>query len=105
MDFVTEFIRDNYFFVSFFIFVFGACVGSFLNVCIFRLPEEGRSIVRPRSQCPSCHTMIRWYDNIPIVSYILLKGKCRKCAAPISPQYIIVEALTGYIFVEYTPHG
>jgi len=73
---------------------FGAMIGSFLNVCIHRLPKE-ESVVKPGSHCPKCHTPIRFYDNIPILSYILLKGKCRHCQASISIQYPIVEAVTA----------
>lgn len=74
--------------------LFGAMVGSFLNVCIYRLPKE-ESIVRPGSHCPQCNNPIRFYDNIPILSYLLLRGKCRHCQAPISVQYPVVEAATA----------
>jgi len=74
--------------------VFGTFIGSFLNVCICRLPR-GESIVTPRSHCPHCQKMIGWYDNIPILSYLVLRGKCRGCKAPISLQYPLVEAVTG----------
>jgi len=74
--------------------VFGTFIGSFLNVCICRLPQ-GESIVTPRSHCPHCQKMIGWYDNIPILSYLVLRGKCRGCRAPISLQYPLVEAVTG----------
>lgn len=74
--------------------IFGAMIGSFLNVCISRLPKE-ESIVRPGSRCPKCNTPIQFYDNIPILSYILLKAKCRHCRAPISIQYPVVEAITA----------
>ena len=77
-----------------YIFLIGLCVGSFLNVCIFRLPAE-KSIVRPASACPHCGQTIRWYDNIPLISYILLRGRCRGCRAPISIRYPIVELLSG----------
>ncbi|MCS7049876.1 MAG: prepilin peptidase, partial [Verrucomicrobiae bacterium] len=80
------------------VFAFGAVVGSFLNVCIHRLPR-GRSIVSPPSHCPKCKQPIRWSDNIPIVSYVLLSGRCRHCHEPISPRYVIVEALTAVFFV------
>ena len=73
------------------VMLFGAVVGSFLNVVILRLPNPGESIVFPASRCPQCHTPIRWYDNIPIISYILLRRKCRHCGAPISWQYPLVE--------------
>ena len=78
-------------------FVFGTVVGSFLNVCIYRLPR-GLSIVRPGSRCPECKEPIRPYDNIPILSYILLKGRCRHCGARISARYPLVETLNGILY-------
>jgi len=78
--------------------IFGLVVGSFLNVCIFRLPREGMSIVKPRSHCPLCLSPIHWYDNIPVISFIILGGKCRVCRKPISLRYPLVEILTGVIF-------
>lgn len=72
-------------------FVFGALIGSFLNVVILRLPAEDESIVFPSSRCPQCRTKIKWYDNIPIVSFILLRRRCRSCGAMISWQYPAVE--------------
>jgi leader peptidase (prepilin peptidase)/N-methyltransferase len=75
-------------------FVFGALWGSFLNVCIVRFPA-GRSVVRPSSRCQHCETPIRPYDNIPIVSYLWLRGRCRACKARFSPRYLVVEVLTG----------
>jgi leader peptidase (prepilin peptidase) / N-methyltransferase len=84
--------------------VLGAIVGSFLNVCISRLPKE-ESIVRPGSHCPKCKTPIQYYDNIPLLSYLLLGGKCRHCKAPISIQYPIVEAITAlssfFLFITF----
>ena len=77
--------------------IFGTCVGSFLNVCIWRLPRN-KSIVTPRSFCPHCQTPIRGYDNIPLISYLVLKRKCKNCGKRISPRYFIVELLTGMIF-------
>ncbi len=77
-----------------FAFLLGAVVGSFLNVCICRLPEE-KSVVSPPSACPLCGAQIRWYDNIPIVSFLLLRARCRSCSAPISWRYPLVEALNG----------
>ena len=74
--------------------IIGAMVGSFLNVCICRLPK-GESIITPRSHCPQCQTLIRFYDNIPLLSYLLLRGKCRSCRAPISIQYPTVEGVTA----------
>ena len=75
-------------------FVFGACIGSFLNVCIYRIPA-GTSIVRPPSSCPRCKNEIAFYDNIPILSWLLLLGKCRACGAPIAVRYPLVELMTG----------
>ena len=77
-----------------FLFVLGAIIGSFLNVCIWRMPRE-ESIVRPGSHCTSCNKLIAWHDNIPIVSYLALAGRCRACKAGFSPRYLMVEALTG----------
>jgi len=82
-------------FIVIYIFLFGMCIGSFMNVCIYRLPLE-KSIADPaRSVCPSCGNMIKYYDNIPVLSYLWLKGRCRHCSAPISLRYPLVEALTG----------
>lgn len=77
-------------------FIFGAVVGSFLNVCIFRIPA-GRSIAFPPSHCLRCHAPIMWYDNIPMISYLILTGKCRKCKEPISFRYPMVELLTALL--------
>jgi leader peptidase (prepilin peptidase) / N-methyltransferase len=85
-----------------FAFVLGLLVGSFLNVCISRLPRENpaeRSILTPRSHCPHCKTPIAWYHNIPLLSYLLLKGRCASCKARISPIYPAVEFLTGLLFL------
>jgi leader peptidase (prepilin peptidase)/N-methyltransferase len=79
--------------------VFGLTIGSFLNVCIFRLPRNCMSIVKPRSRCPKCLTWIAWYDNLPVVSWTLLGGKCRHCRNPISIRYTLVELLTGALFL------
>jgi len=78
-------------------FAVGLAVGSFLNVCIARLPQ-GESVVKPRSRCPECHRPIRWYDNIPLLSWALLRGRCRDCRAPISWQYPAVELATATWF-------
>ncbi|NPA95030.1 MAG: prepilin peptidase [Thermodesulfobacteria bacterium] len=79
-----------------FIFLVGLCVGSFLNVCISRIPAK-ESVVYPASRCPRCGHTLAWWENIPIVSYIFLKGKCSGCKARISIQYPIVELLTGLV--------
>ena len=78
-------------------FPFGLIVGSFLNVCIHRLPLH-ESIVWPASRCPHCHAELRAYDNIPLLSYLLLGGRCRACGGPISVQYPAIELLTGLVF-------
>jgi leader peptidase (prepilin peptidase)/N-methyltransferase len=79
-----------------FAFIFGAAIGSFLNVCIFRIPAE-ESIVKPLSQCPHCHHPIRFYDNIPIISFILLHARCRDCGGKISWRYPLVELITALL--------
>ena len=83
----------------------GASVGSFLNVCVHRLPDR-RSIVRPGSACPACGHPIAWHDNIPLLSYVLLRGRCRHCRARISPRYPLVEAATALLFaLLFARHG
>jgi len=77
--------------------VFGLIIGSFLNVVIHRLPR-GESVVRGRSHCPACGRTLAWYDLVPVVSYLALRGRCRSCGAPISPRYPLVELLTGAVF-------
>jgi len=77
-------------------FVLGALLGSFANVCILRIPR-GQSIVRPPSHCGSCGAPVRWYDNLPIVSYLLLRGRCRACGVSFSPRYLFVELATGLL--------
>ncbi len=81
-----------------FFFLFGIVIGSFLNVCITRIPE-GVSIVTPQSRCPRCETPIKAYDNVPILGWLWLNGRCRSCGFPISPMYPLVELLTGMFFV------
>jgi leader peptidase (prepilin peptidase) / N-methyltransferase len=76
----------------------GMMLGSFMNVCIYRLPR-GLSPVRPRSSCPSCGHILSWYENVPVVSYLVLRGRCRACRAWISPMYPIVEFITGAVFL------
>ena len=84
--------------IPFLFFLFGIIFGSFLNVCISRIPE-GLSIVSPGSRCPRCLAPIKPYDNIPVIGWLLLRGKCRNCALPISPMYPLVEFTTGLVFV------
>lgn len=76
---------------------FGLLIGSFLNVCIVRIPK-GESVVTPRSHCPRCNHMITWYENIPVLSYLFLRGKCSGCGLPISALYPTIEAITGLLF-------
>jgi leader peptidase (prepilin peptidase)/N-methyltransferase len=83
-----------------FLFVLGACVGSFLNVVVWRLPR-GESLITPPSHCPKCNTALAWYDNVPVFGWIFLKGRCRYCREPISARYPIIEAITGGLFVLY----
>lgn len=91
---------------SFASFVLGAVVGSFLNVVILRLPAEGESIVFPPSRCPVCKTEIRWYDNIPLISFLFLQGKCRSCKTRISLQYPLVELCMALLSLAlYTKSG
>jgi len=81
-----------------FLFAVGGCVGSFLNVVVYRLPRD-KSLVAPPSSCPACGRGIRFYDNIPLISWLLLAGKCRYCKARISPRYLVIELLTALVFV------
>ncbi|RUM37971.1 MAG: prepilin peptidase [Desulfobulbus sp.] len=83
--------------IHFFSFLFGAVVGSFLNVVILRLPDPGQSIVFPGSHCPECNTELHWYENIPVLSYLVLRGKCRTCKTRISAQYPLVELCMGLL--------
>lgn len=80
------------------IFIFGLCLGSFLNVCICRIPQE-KSVIWPPSACPNCHGRIKWYDNIPVLSWFLLQAKCRNCKLPVSVVYPVIELLTGFFFL------
>ncbi len=84
-------------------FVCGTCVGSFLNVCLYRVPL-GRSVISPRSHCLSCSSQLAWYDNLPLVSYMILGGRCRTCGARFSFRYFFVEALTGLLSVLIVYH-
>jgi leader peptidase (prepilin peptidase)/N-methyltransferase len=85
-------------YIDFCVFLFGAAIGSFLNVCIYRMPI-GKSIVSPPSACPSCGKFICWFDNIPLVSYLALRGRCRHCGAKFTARYVLVELLTALMFL------
>lgn len=89
--------------IAFIFFIFGICFGSFLNVCIVRWPQE-LSVVKPGSHCMSCNKPIAWYDNIPLLSFILLGGQCRNCKTKFSIQYFLIELLTGLTFVLFYAH-
>ncbi|RMG68411.1 MAG: prepilin peptidase [Nitrospirae bacterium] len=80
------------------VFLFGLVIGSFLNVCIYRLPR-GESVVFPSSKCPSCGSSIKAYDNVPLLSYLILRGRCRSCGSRISKRYPLVEFLNGLLYV------
>ena len=80
------------------IFLYGIVIGSFLNVCIYRIPL-GESIAKERSHCMTCGYQLRWFDLVPLFSWLALRGKCRKCKTPISPQYPIIEAVNGVLYV------
>jgi len=84
-------------------FALGLSFGSFLNVCIYRLPR-GKSVVAPRSACPNCGDLIPLYHNIPVLSWMLLRGRCRSCRQPISPRYLVIELLTGFLFLGCYTH-
>lgn len=92
--------RDLYYFLvfGFFAFAMGCCIASFLNVCIWRIPRE-ESVAYPPSHCPNCNARIKWYQNIPIVSWCCLRGRCANCGKPISVRYTIVELLGGILFL------
>ena len=98
VDSSPELARALAWIYAFFSFALGASVASFLNVVVWRVPR-GESIVSPPSHCPKCGASIRWWQNIPILSYLALRGKCANCRAPISPRYILVELLGGCLFL------
>lgn len=89
-------MNEPFFAVAF--FLFGLVFGSFLNVCIHRLPL-GRSVVKPGSTCPNCGKPVRWYDNVPVVGWLVLRGRCRDCSHPIRFRYVAIELLTGMLFL------
>jgi leader peptidase (prepilin peptidase) / N-methyltransferase len=91
-----DILKDSAALVATILFIFGAMVGSFLNVCIARIPN-GESLLRPPSHCPKCKNSISFFDNIPIVSFLVLGGHCRSCSERISPRYLFIEALTGFM--------
>lgn len=80
------------------VFSIGAIIGSFLNVCIYRLPKK-QSVIWPRSLCPTCSRLLPWFDNIPLVSFFLLRGRCRQCQTVISPRYPLVELANGFLYL------
>lgn len=94
---MSELQRAIFAFLTPFVALFGACIGSFLSVCIYRIPRD-ESIVKPRSHCPNCGKLIPWYCNIPVFSWLALGGKCKYCKVPISPRYLILELLTALLF-------
>ena len=95
--------RDLFYIICGFSFALGACIASFLNVVIWRVPR-GESIVSPPSHCPKCNAPIKWYQNIPILAWLALRGKCANCKAPISPRYILIETLGGVLFLASFVH-
>ena len=87
-----------YYLIAAWLFVLGATIGSFLNVVVHRLPL-GMSLIEPGSHCPACKHPIRWHDNVPILGWIMLGGRCRDCGSPIAIRYPLVEAITAAMFL------
>ncbi len=83
---------------SVFVFAFGAIVGSFINVVIYRLPA-GMSVISPASRCPFCGVRLAWFENLPILGWFIVRGRCRTCGAPISPQYMLIESFMACLFL------
>lgn len=108
MDFSQSLPRDLWLICTIFAGFLGANIGSFLNVCIYRIPLD-QSVVTPRSHCMSCGKLIPWYHNLPVVSYFVLRGKCATCKAPFSFRYAAIELLTALLFVavccQFPPAG
>jgi len=96
-EMMREAIRNLPFLFTVFSLFVGCCIGSFLNVCIYRIPN-GMSLLYPPSHCPNCDHKITWYENIPLFSFLALRGKCSGCGKPISPRYFYVELLTGVLY-------
>lgn len=84
--------------IGFFVFIIGLTIGSFLNVCIYRIPEE-QSIINPPSHCPKCNNRLKAIDLVPVISYLIMRGKCRYCKEKVSIRYMLVEMLTGILFL------
>ncbi len=95
---IREIVEIGYPFFTVLAFLWGGCLGSFLNVCIYRIPR-GMSLISPRSHCPACKQPIAWYDNIPLVSWLVLRGRCRRCGVGISSRYWVVELLTAVLIL------
>ncbi|MGE0827420.1 MAG: A24 family peptidase [Candidatus Binatia bacterium] len=100
---MVSFAADNPLTFLLFTFIFGACVGSFLNVCIYRLPLN-ESIVTPGSHCRACGTFLSWYENLPLLTYLIRRGRCGACGTPFSFRYFFVELLTGLLAVALVWH-
>lgn len=100
MEYFTSLIENSPWLALALAFVLGAVVGSFLNVVVHRLPR-GMNLLYPASRCPNCNHAIRWFDNVPILGWLWLRGRCRDCAAPISPRYPLVELLVGAMFATF----